>query len=216
MDEVLDVGARAPAPGAARASAPRAGAAAHRARSGSRAERRERGGRAAPWLGRRPRAPALCRLRVTPLAPAGLRDASLRPRYRAFVNLRDLGEFALIARIERLRGARTGGAASCSASATTRRCCARAPARPVAVTTDAFVEGVHFRFAQRERRARSGGARSRRTSPTSRRWARGRSGFTVRARGAAAAARVRDRARSRARTLVEARAATARRSSAAT
>ena len=91
------------------------------------------------------------------------------------VELRDIGEFGLIERIERAAARRGGARASCSGSATTRRCCASAPASSVVASTDAFVEGVHFRLRSQSPRGRSGGARWRRTCRIWRRWARARS-----------------------------------------
>ena len=191
------------------------------------AARCARAARAAPRL----RAPWRPRSRAdgTPSAPesnepgrsADLRRASPRcarspcsrlPTLRP-VQLRDVGEFGLIARIA--RAARTCGAgASCSASATTRRCCARGRGEDLVVTTDAFVEGVHFRWdRQSPRHGRPPRARGLSLGP--RRDGRASARLHGCARGAAAA-RARDRRRHSRPVCSTARAATAVRWSAAT
>jgi thiamine-monophosphate kinase len=70
------------------------------------------------------------------------------------VRLRDLGEFGLIARIERAAGRsmRSGGGVVLGIGDDAAILRAR-PGEDVVVTTDALVEGVHFRFATQSPRA---------------------------------------------------------------
>ena len=120
------------------------------------------------------------------------RRALLSPR----VQLRDLGEFPLIARIERMARRVTGrdvvlGIGDDAALLRVRR------GEVLAVTTDAFVEDVHFRFRDESALAIGRRALVANLSDLAAMGARP-IGVHVRARGAAAARRAR-RARPRAR-----------------
>ena len=95
-------------------------------------------------------------------APAARRGTARKLRHRGYRSPRAAARPRRVRADRAHRRARRrarGARASCSASATTPRCCARARARRSSSSTDAVVEGVHFRWdgesAARDRAARA-------------------------------------------------------------
>ena len=143
---------------------------------------------------------------------AALRDAQARTLLSQHMHLRDLGEFALIARIERAARRVTGRGVALGIGDDAALLRARRGETLGGVDRRAD-RGRPLSLEQRDART-VGRPRSPRRSPTSPRWARGRA-VHLRARGAPATP-ARGVRRSGARPLVEARGATRARSWAAT